>query len=185
MKNSPKKFNFNFLDSQKFLIRDFKSEYIKNKNIDYIVLDNFLKKEHVEEIAKEHNNIPEEYWLKYNHFNQKKMGISDLSLMGNKTQLLIDELSSIQFTSWLNNLTGFKNLISDMPKIFEDFLHDSFLTLIIFLSEYCAEAPSVMISNVILFFGDSFFIVPPIPKTSSSGCGAITKIFIIKIYYGI
>ena len=74
MKNSPKKFNFNFLDSQTFLIRDLKSEYKKNKNIDYIVLDNFLKKEHVEEIAKEHNNIPEEYWLKYNHFNQKKNG---------------------------------------------------------------------------------------------------------------
>ena len=31
MKNSPKKFNFNFLDSQKFLIRDFKSEYKKIK----------------------------------------------------------------------------------------------------------------------------------------------------------
>ena len=113
MKNSPKKFNYNFIDSQKFLIRDLKSEYKRNKIIDYIVLDNFIKKEHVADIAKEHNDVPEEYWLKYNHFNQKKMGISDLTLMGNKTQSLIEELSSKPFTNWLNNLTGFKNLISD------------------------------------------------------------------------
>ena len=113
MSKNLEKYNFEFVAPQNLQMSNFLNEYNKNETIKYIVLDDFIKKELINIIAKEHSEIPQTSWLKYNHFNQKKMGISDLSLMGTKTKSLISELSSQKFTDWLSNLTSFKNLISD------------------------------------------------------------------------
>ena len=59
--------------------------------------------------------------------------------------------------------------MSEIPNILDAFLHASLLTFIIFLSEYCDEAPSETTQRQILFVLLNFLIVAPIPKTSSSG----------------
>ena len=90
-----------------------KKKFNNNKSIKYVVIDNFIKKKYTLTISNEHKSIPDESWLAYNHYNQKKMGLSNINLMGKCTKDLINELSSTKFTKWLSDLSGIQNLISD------------------------------------------------------------------------
>lgn len=106
-----KKFNIVAMDN--FILENLKKEYTENNNFKFVVIDNFLKNQFVKKIAQEHKEISEEYWIKYNHFNEKKMGLEKISLMGKTTKILVQELSSKLFLQWLSELSGFNNLISD------------------------------------------------------------------------
>ena len=99
-----------------------KEQFEENNVIKYIILDHFIKGNDASLIATEHEAVPPEYWLDYSHTNQIKTGLTDKSLMGKNTRLLIEELSSSVFLEWLSGLTGFKDLIVD-PKLDRAGLH--------------------------------------------------------------
>ena len=93
-----------------------KGQFQENDVIKYIILDHFITGNYASSVAKEHQEVPLEYWFDYSHTNQIKTGLTDKSLMGKNTRLLIEELSSPVFLKWLSTLTGFKDLIVD-PKL--------------------------------------------------------------------
>ena len=108
-----KKHRFQFISINTLDKESIKIKFNRKDVFKYIILDNFIDKKYSIGIAKEHKAIPDEAWLKYNHYNQKKMGLSDLQAMGPLTQKLIRELSSKSFTNWLSFISNFENLISD------------------------------------------------------------------------
>ena len=99
-----------------------KEQFEENNVIKYIILDHFVTGNYASLVAKEHKEVPQEYWLDYSHTNQIKTGVTDKSLMGKNTRLLIEELSSSIFLEWLSGLTGFKDLIVD-PELDRAGLH--------------------------------------------------------------
>ena len=99
-----------------------KEQFEENNVIKYIILDHFVTGNYASLVAKEHKEVPQEYWLDYSHTNQIKTGLTNKSLMGKNSRLLIEELSSSIFLEWLSGLTGFKDLIVD-PELDRAGLH--------------------------------------------------------------
>ena len=99
-----------------------KKQFEENNVIKYIILDHFITGNYARSIAAEHEAVPQEYWLDYSHKNQIKTGITNKSLMGKNSRLLIEELSSSIFLEWLSELTDFKDLIVD-PELDRAGLH--------------------------------------------------------------
>ena len=87
-----------------------------------VTLDHFVIENYARLIATEHEEVPQEYWLDYSHKNQIKTGLTNKSLMGKNSRLLIEELSSSIFLEWLSGLTGFEDLIVD-PELDRAGLH--------------------------------------------------------------
>jgi len=79
----------------------------------YIIIDNFLPKDLAEMVLKEHIELSDSDWGHYNHYNEVKKGLTNLSKMGANTQFLISELNSDTFLKALSNLTGVEKLIAD------------------------------------------------------------------------
>ena len=77
----------------------------------HIVLDDFLTDEAAEALLEEFDNS--EKWSHYNHFNERKMGLTDLNEFGERTQSIIRELSSERFLAFLERLTKFEDLLAD------------------------------------------------------------------------
>lgn len=101
---------------------ELRKNFEENNVLKYIFIDNFISEDLALSLADEHNNLPEENWLDYSHTNQKKSGITDLSVMGEETRSLINKLQSPEFLKWLSEITGFKNLLSD-PELDRAGLH--------------------------------------------------------------
>ena len=99
-----------------------KEQFEENNVIKYIILDHFVTGNYASLVAKEHKEVPQEYWLDYSHTNQIKTGLTNKSLMGKNSRLLIEELSSSIFLEWLSGLTGFEDLIVD-PELDRAGLH--------------------------------------------------------------
>ena len=105
-----------------FDLSKLKKQFEENNVIKYIILDHFITGNYARSIAAEHEAVPQEYWLDYSHKNQIKTGITNKSLMGKNSRLLIEELSSSIFLEWLSELTAFKDLIVD-PELDRAGLH--------------------------------------------------------------
>lgn len=100
--------NLNRLD-----LLELKQRFNEQQSIRYVVIGDFIEEGFAKSIAKEHADVPEEYWLDYSHHNQKKFGLTNKKLMGKNTRLIIEELSSSNFIEWLSDLTGLDGLIVD------------------------------------------------------------------------
>ena len=80
----------------------------------HVVLDNFLDTRIANKLLVEHKSQGDsKSWGAYNHFNERKSGITKYDMMGETTKAVIDELSSQSFLNWLEKLTGISGLISD------------------------------------------------------------------------
>ena len=90
-----------------------KEQYQNNNVINYLVVDDFLETSFAQLVATEHRDVSQHSWIEYSHYNQKKFGVTDVSLMGLNTRNLIEELSSAPFMSWLCDVTGFNDLVFD------------------------------------------------------------------------
>lgn len=77
----------------------------------HIVLDSFLNPAAANLLLDEF--CVEDGWTHYNHYNERKMGLTAFEMMGPKTQEIIRELSSTQFLKFLSDLSGIENLIAD------------------------------------------------------------------------
>ena len=80
----------------------------------HVVLDNFLDTRIANKLLVEHKSQGDsKSWGAYNHFNERKSGITKYDMMGETTKAVITELSSQSFLNWLEKLTGISGLISD------------------------------------------------------------------------
>ena len=77
----------------------------------HVILDDFLDSGAVDALLREFD--VEDGWTYYNHYNERKMGLTAFDRMGPKTQEIIRELSSPRFLAFLGDLSGIDNLIAD------------------------------------------------------------------------
>ena len=91
-----------------------RKSFLNAEPFPYLVLDNFLDTEIANKLLAEHKSQGgSKKWGAYNHFNERKSGITKYDMMGETTKAVIDELSSKSFLNWLENVTGIKELVSD------------------------------------------------------------------------
>lgn len=98
-------------------------EFVSADPYPYIVIDDFLPEEVAEEVLKEFD-VVSEGWNHYHHYNEKKMGLTDVSKMGPVTQMVFATLQSRPFVEVIGKLTGIENLISD-PELDGAGLHET------------------------------------------------------------
>jgi Rps23 Pro-64 3,4-dihydroxylase Tpa1-like proline 4-hydroxylase len=78
----------------------------------HIVLDDFLTQEAADALLAEFGG-EDENWTAYNHYNERKAGLTRFELMGPQTQATIDALHSERFIAWLEKISGVSGLLSD------------------------------------------------------------------------
>lgn len=78
----------------------------------HIVLDDFLTPEAAGALLAEFGG-EDENWTAYNHYNERKAGLTRFELMGPHTQATIGALHSERFIAWLEQVSGVTGLLSD------------------------------------------------------------------------
>ena len=80
----------------------------------HIVIDDFLSEEACDALLEEFE-MPSEAggWGHYVHYNERKLGATQLDRMGPQTQATVAALSTQEFLDWLEKITGIDSLIPD------------------------------------------------------------------------
>ena len=86
-------------------------DFLEAKPFAHIVLDDFLLPEAAEALLSEFSDS--EKWSHYNHYNERKMGLTNFEAFGERTQAIVRELGSPKFLKFLNTLSGIDNLLAD------------------------------------------------------------------------
>ncbi|GAA0729725.1 hypothetical protein GCM10009430_40150 [Aquimarina litoralis] len=80
----------------------------------HIIFDDFLEKAAADKALAVFPKIKDEGWIHYVHINEKKHGLNKLDLIPSFIRdQVIKELNSSHFVTYLEKLTGIKNLIAD------------------------------------------------------------------------
>lgn len=79
----------------------------------HIVIDNFLELDKAYTLYENFPKVTRKGWIHYVHYNEKKHGKNDLSGMHPRIKQTLAELNSPEFVSFLEELTGIKNLLAD------------------------------------------------------------------------
>ncbi len=80
----------------------------------HIVIDDFLEMEACNALLAEFESPTENGgWGHYVHYNERKLGATQLDQMGPRTQEIIRALSEPNFLQWLEKVTGIGSLIPD------------------------------------------------------------------------
>lgn len=77
----------------------------------HVVIDNFLEPTAARALVEEFD--VDDGWTYYNHYNERKMGMTDFDRMGPQTKETITELSSDSFLGILGKLCEIDHLVSD------------------------------------------------------------------------
>ncbi|MHA7057578.1 2OG-Fe(II) oxygenase [Aquimarina sp. M1] len=89
-------------------------KYQRAQPYPHIVYDDFLDKNAAEKALLVFPKIKDDGWIHYVHVNEKKHGLNKLDLIPTFIrEKIIKELNSTHFVSYLEKLTGIKNLIPD------------------------------------------------------------------------
>ena len=78
----------------------------------YIVLDDFLSPDAANALLEEFGERNEN-WTAYNHYNERKAGLTHMELMGPQTREIVQELSSKRFLGWMEQVSGITGLLAD------------------------------------------------------------------------
>ena len=100
------------------------TQYSRNNPIPHILLTDFLEPEVGRAGAEEFPDPTTDPWTHYQHQNENKLGMAKRQLFPSHLADITDELNSLEFTSWLSELTGIPGLISD-PSLEGGGLHQS------------------------------------------------------------
>lgn len=94
--------------------KDAATSFLEAEPFPFIILDDFFNQKTAKKLLAEHiKQGDSKNWGAYNHFNERKSGITKYDMMGETTKQVIDALSSQEFLNWLEKLTGIKALIAD------------------------------------------------------------------------
>ena len=88
-----------------------REKFIAAKPFAHIVMDDFLHPEAADALLSEFGTM--EKWTHYNHYNERKMGLTNFEAFGTNTQRIVQELSSLQFLEFAQSLTGIGDLFAD------------------------------------------------------------------------
>ena len=107
--------NFYKLDSEYFknLAKQNRDKYVTAKPFPHIYLDNVFPEEVLNQILNEFPNSNQIDWQTYQNKNEVKLASRDEEKFGDVTRHFIHILNSKPFISFLEELTGIKNLIPD------------------------------------------------------------------------
>jgi hypothetical protein len=100
------------------------SQYKQDNPVPHISLVNFLPVEVARQAADEFPAADTDAWIHWQHHNENKHGLVKRELFPPRLGALTDELNSPRFLSWLSELTGIPDLISD-PSLEGSGLHQS------------------------------------------------------------
>jgi Rps23 Pro-64 3,4-dihydroxylase Tpa1-like proline 4-hydroxylase len=89
------------------------NEYRDNTPFPHIHLTDFLDAGLARRIAAEFPKPTDTSWIQYKHYNENKLGKTNRAEFPPLIGQLIDELNSSEFVSFLSQLTGIPNLMSD------------------------------------------------------------------------
>ena len=103
----------NYLNNDSIeLIEKSKKDFLKQDPFPFIVIDNFLDKNIADRCLDDFKNI-KNGWIDYKHFNQNKRGNKDYINHDFFISSLTRHLNSKYFLDILENLTGYKDIVSD------------------------------------------------------------------------
>ncbi len=107
--------NTPILDRQRLngLAQKHRDAYSEARPFPHIVIDDFLPEETLDEILDEFPPADETNWGKFDNPAERKLALRDETQMGPATRLLLHELNSSVFVSFLEGLTGVEGLIPD------------------------------------------------------------------------
>lgn len=94
------------------LAREQHEEYISAAPFPHIVIDDFLPLDVAKQLARDFESA-HDGWKHYNHFNERKLALTDLQQMPNHTQAVLAALQSDQATACIGELAGIEGLIPD------------------------------------------------------------------------
>ena len=94
-------------------LSQWQAEYASNKPFPHIIIDAFLEEKIAKEALGAFPRVHKQGWIHYVHYNENKHGLNKAQLLAEEFKLLIEELNSKTFLSFLENLTGIKNLLAD------------------------------------------------------------------------
>ena len=97
-----------------------KSEFGAAEPYAHIVIDDFLTNEAAEALLAEFSLSNK--WSYYNHYNERKMGLTNIAEFGAGTRKIVSELSSQPFLEFLESLTGFDRLLGDPDWMVGDYI---------------------------------------------------------------
>ena len=97
--------------SLQIIARKRKQEFGAAEPYAHIVIDDFLTNEAAEALLAEFSLSNK--WSHYNHYNERKMGLTNIAEFGAGTRKIVSELSSQPFLEFLESLTGFDRLLGD------------------------------------------------------------------------
>ncbi len=100
-----------------------KEDFTSADPFPHTVIDDFLPAEIAEKVLAEYPT-PDAKWIHYSHFNERKLGLTDIGLMGPTTQTVFDALWSSRFLAFLEKLSGIEELITD-PELDGGGLHQT------------------------------------------------------------
>lgn len=98
-------------------------EFVSAEPYPHIIIDDFLPQEVADQVEAEFG-VAAEGWNHYHHYNEKKMGLTDISKMGPMTQKVFRSLQSQPFIDVVQRLTGIENLIPD-PELDGSGMHET------------------------------------------------------------
>jgi len=87
--------------------------YARNEPFAHVVIDNFLTTNSASQGAELFPSPNGPNWIHYLHYNENKCALTDISKMPKFFSELIGELSTAEFLSKLECLTGVKGLVAD------------------------------------------------------------------------
>jgi hypothetical protein len=94
------------------MLPDLRPAFTNASPFPYIVIDDFLTPEAANGLLAEFGERNEN-WTAYNHYNEKKSGLTRLELMGPRTREIIEQLSSQAFLTFMERLSSIDGLLAD------------------------------------------------------------------------
>ncbi|MFK8024531.1 MAG: 2OG-Fe(II) oxygenase [Ilumatobacter sp.] len=94
-------------------IEELRARYAMATPFPHIVLDDVVPGTVIEQIYAELDEMPNDRWNGYLHFNERKYSNIETDTWGPTLRAVADELLGDRFTKWLSDLTGFDDLRPD------------------------------------------------------------------------
>lgn len=102
-------------DYQKFEnnLADDSGNYASAEIFPHIIFEDFVNGDILDKALRDFPQISDQGWIHYIHYNEIKGGLNKRDMIPPSLLAIIDELNSSRFISYLEKLTGIKNLIPD------------------------------------------------------------------------
>ncbi len=113
------------LDDLERRIDELRARYLAATPFQHIVLDDVVGPDAISAIYAELDEMTNDGWNSYLHFNERKYSNTDTDAWGPTVRAVAAVFASDRFTAWLSDLTGFADLQAD-PSLDGGGLHRSY-----------------------------------------------------------